>query len=153
MKPIRSLDVSAWRNVAARVDQFFSQVVAGHPEKLACGLGCAACCHPDLTLTFVEAAVVGLAIEGLPAIEQQNLQKAAGRDSGHCPLLVDNACSIYASRPTVCRSHGLPIRQGDLVSSCDLNFDDGFPEGTVLNAELLSSWLMVADGLARLESS
>jgi uncharacterized protein len=148
-KNAADLDVTAWQKVATRVDQFFSKVESQHAEKLACRIACTSCCHPDLTLTFIEAAIVGVAVDGLPSTDRAAVAKAAEEGSPLCPLLLNSRCSIYESRPVICRSHGLPIRQDDQVSSCELNFLNGFPEDAILNAGLLSVWLMVADGMAR----
>lgn len=50
-----------------------------------------------------------------------------------CPLLVDDRCSIYESRPLICRTQGLPLlieaEDGEQeVDFCPLNFAD---EGAV----------------------
>ncbi len=43
-----------------------------------------------------------------------------------CPALElpSGRCSVYAARPTTCRTHGLALRSGGetLVSACELNF-------------------------------
>lgn len=44
-----------------------------------------------------------------------------------CPLLVDDRCSIYESRPLICRTQGLPLlmeaEDGETeVDFCPLNF-------------------------------
>ena len=50
-----------------------------------------------------------------------------------CPLLDNDRCSIYAQRPLICRTQGLPIGYIDEdnerieVSACPLNFPEGHP--------------------------
>jgi Fe-S-cluster containining protein len=70
---------------------------------------CTACCRsayfihirPDETETL---ARIPKAVQ-FPAPDQPGGHVVLGFDeSGHCPMLVDNACSIYEHRPVTCRS-------------------------------------------------
>jgi len=55
----------------------------------------------------------------------------------HCALLDDDlSCMVFEARPMVCRSHGLPLRQGAVRLTCELNFVgslDDLPEGDILD--------------------
>ena len=75
------------------------------------------------------------AIEALPSnvcavIEQQAREVIAREAEGQpvaCPLLVEDRCSIYESRPLICRTQGLPLlieaEDGEAeVDFCPLNF-------------------------------
>ena len=58
---------------------------------------------------------------------QQIIQQESSGESVACPLLVDDQCSIYDSRPIICRTQGLPLlfeaEDGNLeVDFCPLNF-------------------------------
>ena len=77
------------------------------------------------------------AIEKLPNELKSNLQLQAQKiiqqesrgESVACPLLVDDQCSIYDSRPIICRTQGLPLlyeaEDGNSeVDFCPLNFTD-----------------------------
>lgn len=89
-------------------------------EVAACRKGCDHCCHIPLTISKVEAEMIGRATGRSPqapaaAIRlaelgdteydwqraQAELQAAAPATS--CPFLVNHACSIYESRPLPCR--------------------------------------------------
>jgi hypothetical protein len=86
------------------VDELVAPIVAGHGTRLRCRSGCNDCCTDGLTVFAVEAAVIArhhgeLLAHGTPHPE------------GACAFL-DNAgaCRIYAQRPYVCRTQGLPLR-------------------------------------------
>ena len=76
---------------------------------VACGT-CTACCtasyfihvRPDETRTLARIPKNLLfAAPGMP-----KGHRVMGYDEdGHCPMLVDNACSIYADRPQTCRTY------------------------------------------------
>jgi Fe-S-cluster containining protein len=72
--------------------------------------GCTACCtssqfvHIDAdeadTLAHIPAALL------FPAPLQPTGNVVLGYDeNGHCPMLIDNRCSIYAHRPRTCRTY------------------------------------------------
>jgi uncharacterized protein len=85
----------------------------------------------------VEAEEARAAIESLPApirarVEEQAreiIKREAQGEPVACPLLVDDRCSIYESRPLICRTQGLPLlmeaEDGDQeVDFCPLNFTE-----------------------------
>lgn len=75
-----------------------------HGARLACRRGCSACCVDGLTVFEVEAEPIrrhhaALLATGLPHAE------------GACAFLdPEGGCRIYAQRPYVCRTQGLPLR-------------------------------------------
>lgn len=87
---------------------------------MQCGKGCHGCCEDDLTVFEVEAA---------PIRERHAALLATGRAGsvGACAFLdAQGACRIYAERPYVCRTQGLPLRwledeQVELRDICPLN--------------------------------
>ncbi len=100
-----------------------------------CRAGCSSCCNHDLSVFEVEADSVRAAVLRLPgetldrvtrqAREVQD-RKARG-ESPACPLLVDDRCCIYDSRPIICRTQGLPLLYAaddgnQEVDFCRLNF-------------------------------
>jgi len=83
----------------------------------------------------VEAEEARAAIEAAPApirarVEEQArevIKREARGEPVTCPLLVDDHCSIYESRPLICRTQGLPLlmeaEDGEReVDFCPLNF-------------------------------
>jgi uncharacterized protein len=86
--------------------------------------GCTACCTssqfihigPDETdtLAHIPAALL------FPAPRRPRGQVLMGYDErGHCPMLIDNACSIYEHRPQTCRTYDCRI-----FPAADVDVDD-----------------------------
>lgn len=93
----------------SKVDAFFERVAERYPGALACGPGCADCCHRDLTVTSIEARRVFALVRALPPEQRRALRDRA--DAPPCVALdADGRCAIYEARPLVCRSHGVPLR-------------------------------------------
>ena len=87
----------------ASVDRAVSALEARHREQLHCGHGCSACCVDDLTVFAVEA-------DRIRREAAEVLLQAPG-PSGMCAFLdAAGGCRIYAVRPYVCRTQGLPLR-------------------------------------------
>jgi len=149
-----------YRQVVELADAFFERTQARHPGQMRCGDGCSLCCQQELEVLLVEAIVLLAALQREPASRRANL----GGEHG-CALLVDDRCALYAARPLICRTHGLPIRQGsptDLarqrapaaastasISCCELNFLAGFPADAVLDGTRLHGALVIADAMVR----
>jgi Fe-S-cluster containining protein len=90
-----------------------------HGDRLRCAPGCSACCRDGLTVFAVEAALVVRRHADL-------LGRARPHPPGACALLdAAGRCRIYADRPYVCRTQGLPLRwlEGDAEyrDICPLN--------------------------------
>lgn len=122
-----------YRELAVRVDAFFSKVEARHADRMQCATGCFDCCQSGLTVTQVEAARIA---EHLGHLTQEQRLKVASRggrpeEEGCAALDEAGRCMIYEARPLVCRSHGVPVKatleKGHLpvVSSCPKNFGGG----------------------------
>ncbi|MBK7975385.1 MAG: YkgJ family cysteine cluster protein [Deltaproteobacteria bacterium] len=118
-----------YRELVAKVDVFFGRVEQRHGDQLLCGSGCFDCCLVRLSVTPVEAIVIADALAPLPATTRAHLAERARRDDPErCAALGDDGrCAIYAGRPLVCRSHGVPIRQRDaraevVIDTCFRNF-------------------------------
>jgi uncharacterized protein len=89
-------------------------------EVAACRKGCDHCCHIPLTISKVEAELIGKATGRSPqtpitavrladldndgaAWQRAQAELQAAAPDTPCPFLVDHACSIYESRPLPCR--------------------------------------------------
>jgi Fe-S-cluster containining protein len=117
------------------VDWLTAKLQARYSKHLVCRAGCSGCCHHHLSVFAVEAEEARAAIESLPApirvrLEEQArevINREARGEQVSCPMLVDDRCSIYESRPLICRTQGLPMLMeaedgGSEVDFCPLNF-------------------------------
>ncbi len=129
------MSLELYQQLIADVDDLTSQLNERYKEHLQCGAGCSGCCHHHLSVFAVEAAVLTEAIQALPEAMQQRIQqqaedvknREAKGESVACPLLVDNLCSVYESRPLICRTQGLPLLYeaddgAQEIDFCPLNF-------------------------------
>lgn len=136
------LALDSLRQLHEEIDRESDRLVNRHAERLRCGRGCSACCVDDLTVTAVEAERIRRAHPGL-------LRDALPHPPGACALLDgDGSCRVYASRPSVCRSQGLPLRffvenEEEEVEErrdiCPLNLEDGPPLETLAEEDC---WLI-----------
>lgn len=119
-----------------KVDAHFDATAERDGDAITCTAGCAQCCHRRFDVFEVEAAPIRAALAALerdqPGVRARvRAQADAPTHSERCPLLVDDRCTIYAQRPLICRSHGLPVAVEDNdalhVSWCTLNYRDGDP--------------------------
>lgn len=112
------------------IDCEVQQLAARHAPRLQCRRGCGACCLDDLTVTTIEA-------EGIRRAHPALLSEGKPHPPGRCAFLgSEGDCRIYAERPSVCRSQGLPLRVvfenvagelEELRDICELNVEGGPP--------------------------
>lgn len=136
-----------------RVDAHFDAAVARTPDAFRCAAGCSTCCHARFSVFAVEAAPLRAALARLAAedpplrarVRQQADDPAA---QSHCALLVDGRCAVYAERPLICRSHGLPVTTEAAISHCPLNFTAAAPPpASVLRLDAVNQPLAVIASL------
>lgn len=141
--------LSAYLLLRARVDRFAESIRARYPEQIACRPGCASCCPAGLSLVIAEAVTLGQALD----IEPDRIHLQAGqpshREDGPCDLLdAHGRCAVYADRPLICRTHGLPLKyqeRGDYVV-CEKNFVSQAPHASsVLDMENVEKMLFAAN--------
>lgn len=123
--------------LACQIEQEFERNRALHGSRIRCARGCTDCCHQLFAITAPDAVEIARAVERLsPAMRgelearaRQWIERALMRGQRTaCPALVDGACSIYESRPLICRRFGMPIYnpdKPDCILACPLNFSDG----------------------------
>ncbi len=94
----------ALRALHAEVDARSAALSARHAGRLRCGRGCAACCVDEIRVFEVEA-------ERIRGAHRALLEEGEPHAPGACAFLdAAGACRIYADRPYVCRTQGLPLR-------------------------------------------
>lgn len=121
-----------------RIDAHFDAARERSGLAMQCGAGCDKCCHVRLTVFALEAEPIARALARMSREDPElrariRAQATDPRWADKCPFLIDGCCSVYAERPVICRSHGLPIavenEEGDLeVENCELNFRDAPPD-------------------------
>ncbi len=144
-------DVSRLGELSAKIDAFFARVEARHGDDMQCATGCSDCCHVRLTLTEVEAAEIRRELASWPAARRSAIAANAAASTDRCAALDPSGrCLIYAVRPVVCRSHGVPIRMREdslpVVRSCFRNFTQIAPEpDCILDQSTLSALVLAVD--------
>ncbi len=145
-------DVSRLDELNAKIDAFFARVADRHGDDMRCHTGCSDCCHVRLTITAVEADAIRQSVDSWDNARRGALAaNARGAPADRCAAL-DPAgrCLIYETRPTVCRSHGAPIRMRvdslPVIQSCHRNFTHTTPDpDCVLDQQTLSALVLAID--------
>ena len=148
-----------YRDLLARVDLICRGIEAEFGALIACRAGCDGCCR-QISFSRVEVAALAAALDDFPP-EQAALIRARARDAspaGPCPLLENGLCLLYAARPIICRTHGLPLltqgEGGPTVDFCPLNFRDldSLPGRAVIDLDRLNTALVAINALFVAES-
>lgn len=147
-RPIAPADLARLESLHRQVDHLAAEVARSLDGHLVCGRGCSACCQDGLTVLEIEAELIRARCGDLLRREP------AGREGGCAFLDAGGACRVYAWRPYVCRTQGLPLRwfagqQGEGQGSgegrdiCPLNLDT-FPGGLadLMALEARSCWTL-----------
>ena len=145
----------SYRDILDEADRHFARAMAEQPQAFQCRLGCTLCCVGLFEIGAADVAVIASGLSELdPADRAVIIARAAAnvaetdhpdlREAGAaereeffertsdipCPALDDRGgCSIYSHRPLVCRTFGVPIRNGEeyLGQECELNFTSSDP--------------------------
>ena len=155
--------LNKYQQLITEVDELTLRLNERYRPHLQCQSGCSGCCHHHLSVFPVEAAMMKSAIENLSnetkTILKLQAQKISEQESRGepvaCPLLIDDQCSIYDSRPIICRTQGLPLlyeaEDGNLeVDFCPLNFTaenatDSLEENHLVPLDALNLKLSIAN--------
>jgi uncharacterized protein len=98
----------------AAVDVRAAELAALHGARLQCKRGCSACCVDGISVFTVEA-------ERIRANHGELLARGTPHAAGACAFLDgEGACRVYADRPYVCRTQGLPLRWIDEERAVEL---------------------------------
>lgn len=144
MNTLAKKQIVAYYQLRAEIDALTQRLTREHQPYLQCRKGCDQCCL-NLRLFPVEfhAILSELSPDRIPSID------IITGEEDPCTFLKNHSCSIYPSRPIICRTHGLPLLfsndQGtDLeLALCELNFthaekveftiDNIYPEDKYIN--------------------
>ncbi|MBT1072428.1 YkgJ family cysteine cluster protein [Pelotalea chapellei] len=143
-----------YRQLVARVDALCQEIESILGKSITCSAGCSSCCT-SISIFPVEAAALASGLKRLSAedaatIHNHVTQAASGE---RCPLLHNNHCLLYQSRPIICRTHGLPIlfmEEGQQRVDCCPRNDLEHTEltgSTVIDLERLNSVLVAVNAL------
>jgi Fe-S-cluster containining protein len=100
----RERATDALQKLHERIDVRASEIAIHNSQRLHCEQGCHSCCVDDLTVFPVEADHIRVSHPAL-------LRDGTPHPPGACAFLGKNGeCRIYADRPYVCRTQGLPLR-------------------------------------------
>lgn len=143
-----------YHSLVAKVDDLCRGVEDRLGEAITCHAGCASCCQA-ITVFPVEAVAMIEAANRLTPEQLQHLKLHLGgwSEGDACPLLEAEHCLLYAARPIICRSHGLPIllveAEQRRVDVCPKNCQgiDHLPGEAVLDLERLNTLLAAVNAL------
>lgn len=143
-----------YRNLLARIDDLCRGIEGVLKGQITCSEGCSTCCTA-ISLFPVEAAAINEALSRLPEAEAAaiRLHVAAHADGERCPLLAQHRCLLYAARPIICRTHGLPIIYTEngqrLADCCPLNHPDleSLPGSALIDLDRLNPLLVAVNAL------
>jgi hypothetical protein len=154
---VERIEVDTIARVHADVTRETTRLHVLHADRLQCRRGCSGCCVDDLTVFPVEDAEIRRHYAEL-------LATGAPHAEGACAFLdAAGACRIYAHRPYVCRTQGLPLRwieahdeedgtrDVELRDICVLNEEPGAPPVEAIAAEDCWSLGPIEERLARLQ--
>jgi Fe-S-cluster containining protein len=145
----------SYKRILKEADASFRGVAEKQPQHLQCGRGCSLCCYGlfeigSADIPFIAEGlakmhparrkmVVARAREIMETSEHPSLRDCSPIEkekyfdrtaSTPCPNLSDaGECLMYEHRPLVCRTFGLPLRNGEkyLGDVCELNFTEASP--------------------------
>jgi Fe-S-cluster containining protein len=114
----------AYQQFRDAVDRMAAELTNVHGKHVTCRPGCHSCCT-NLSVFPVEYHAI------LAAIRQARVVVSFD-PAQPCGFLRDGKCSLYAMRPLICRTHGLPVAfTNDTfeppetnVSFCPMNFSE-----------------------------
>jgi Fe-S-cluster containining protein len=151
-----------YRQLVAQIDKWTEEMTSRYRSHLVCRKGCDLCCQRKFSVSAVEAYNMAFTFSQLTPAQRAKVRPK----KSSCIFLVNGACTVYESRPVICRTFGLPSlhrnEKGEGVASwCELNFTnaasdftfqaDGIIDVDMLNAKLaaVNSLFLKESGLTR----
>lgn len=135
MNPSQPNSLNPFQTLQLNASVLFRQIQDRNDSQMVCGSGCSKCCHAEFSIFLGEALLIYRWFQTLSE-EQKNKAFADWREKPHekaCQFLRNHQCTIYESRPIICRTQGAPLsfsaeKKGEItktVDCCPLNFDAG----------------------------
>ncbi len=125
MNPYYKKYFTEYSNLRKETDAITSELEKQHFRHLSCKSGCDLCCM-DYSIFPVEFFAI---LEELKSVNfvKEEIYAEHDPDEASCVFLKNHVCTMYASRPMICRTHGLPLLytndEGEWeLSTCELNF-------------------------------
>ena len=116
--------IKKYRGLRNEIDSEIKLLEKEHKSHMKCKAGCDLCCM-DYGILPIEFFSI---LEELKKNDfQKETLKETPKDENSCVFLQNHVCTIYKSRPVICRTHGLPLlftnQDGEWqLSACELNF-------------------------------
>ena len=143
-----------YRDLLATIDQLLNCIRRRYSDQIACSKGCNCGCR-NLSIFPIEALSLVHAMQDLPGGTAARIRKrAAAASFWECPLLEDRACSLYAFRPVICRTHGFPLQtiynQHLSIGHCPRNFKNmsSIPDDAVIDLDRINGALRTLNASA-----
>lgn len=109
-----------YNQLGAYCENFWKRVSKKFAKDIACHAGCGICCE----------------LQSVNLLEAYSITRSLPRDycalesiqNCKCVFLCNDVCTIYASRPIICRTHGLIIKSVEFTSDCSITCPYNFSE-------------------------
>ena len=115
--------VEQYKKLSTYCDTFWKKTAEKFPKEIACHAGCSICCELP-SVNYLEAMIIARSGEQTPPAKPEKTEEKS--QEGSCPFLCGNRCGIYASRPLICRTHGLLLKSKEFTDrvtiTCPYNF-------------------------------
>lgn len=136
----------ALKELYQKVAEFENGLSPFTRSKMQCQNKCSRCCRVNISVFQVEADLITAWFVGLSEEQKQILKKSwlVSSENGVCSLLKNDSCTIYETRPLICRTQGLVFRfiqdSKELLDVCPLNKDvlEKVQPKEILNLDLLN---------------
>jgi hypothetical protein len=143
-----------YRHLLARVDKLLGSIQRKYSGHIVCHKGCGCGCR-NISIFPIEALSLADALQAQPkAVIAKVRSRAASASFWDCPLMEDRACSMYASRPIICRTHGFPLQtiynERLSIGYCHHNFKNmsSIPDDAVIDLDHINGTLRAINASA-----
>ncbi len=125
--PPKPEKLAAIKALHEEIDHAATTISTHLGEQLTCRNGCHDCCVDDITVFVIEADRIRNDFSSL-------LKNEFPHKAGKCAFLSDaGSCRIYAARPYVCRTQGLPLRWQEATGESGVEKDVEYRDICPLN--------------------